>query len=91
MTVSKGPREREVYLGRGSCSFGAMWFLLSQLTSCLAPACWWRQEILPLRPWFTLSHPLGKQGRGGSRRLVGSLHLLWEPSRQRNPPKTSKT
>lgn len=68
-----------------------MWFLLSQLTSCLAPACQWRQEMLPLLPWFMLSHPLGKQGRGGGRRWVGSLLLPLEPSRQRNAPKGSKT
>ena len=89
--VSKGPREHEAYLGRGGCIFGAMWFLLSQLTSCLAPACQWRQEMLPLLPWFMLSHPLGKQGRGGGRRWVGSLLLPLEPSRQRNAPKGSKT
>ena len=75
MTVTKGPREPNVELGRSSCIFGALWFLLSQLTSCLAPACQWKQEMLPLLPSFTLSHPLGKQGRGGGRRVVGSLHL----------------
>lgn len=50
VTVSKGPREFEVELGRGTCIFGAMWFLLSQLTSCLAPACLWGPEKLPLLP-----------------------------------------
>lgn len=79
--MSKGPREPEVELGRGSCIFGALWFLLSQLTRCLAPACQWKQEMPPLMPWFTLSHPLGKQGRGGGRRVVGSLHLPLKPSR----------
>lgn len=75
MTVSKGPRECEEELDRGTCIFGAMWFPLSQLTSCLAPACLWGPEKLPLLPWFTLSHPLGKS-RGGGRRSVRSLWRL---------------
>lgn len=84
--LSKGRREHKVGPGRGSCIFGAMWFLLSQPTGCLALLV--GAGNAPTPAWFILSHPLGNRGGGRGRR---NLQLALKPPGQRGPGKRSKT